>query len=155
MSTAAFSEAFRSYAALRSCPRKVFSDRGTNLISGEKVLRKVLRDLDWPKIQDLGREKGFDWHFTSAARSASFNGSVEIVVKLFKKALYRALQFDRKLATPLNLSLTQFKTICHEADQLYNYKPLLQLTDQKDNLAHLSPNKLVFGTVVLSYDNMS
>ena len=90
MSTAAFIEAFRSYAALRSCPRKVFSDRGTNLISGEKVLRKVLRDLDWPKIQDLGREKGFDWHFTSAARSASFNGSVEIVVKLFKKALYRA-----------------------------------------------------------------
>ena len=43
MSTAAFIEAFRSYAALRSCLRKVFSDRGTNLISGEKgeVLKPV------------------------------------------------------------------------------------------------------------------
>ena len=145
MSTAAFIEAFRSYAALRSCPRKVFSDRGTNLISGEKVLRKVLRDLDWSKIQEVGTEKGFDWHFTSAARSASFNGSVEIVVKLFKKALYRALQFDRKLKTPLKLSLTQFRTICLEAAQLVNDRPLSRCSDHRDNLSHVSPNKLVFG----------
>ena len=68
----------------------MFCQMRPNLISGEKVLRKVLRDLDWSKIQEVGTEKGFDWHFTSAARSASFNGSVEIVVKLFKKALYRA-----------------------------------------------------------------
>ena len=145
ISTAAFIKAFRSYAALRSCPRKVFIDRGTNLISGKKVLRKVLRDLDWSKIQEVGTEKGFDWHFTSAARSASFNGSVEIVVKLFKKALYRALQFDRKLKTPLKLSLTQFRTICLEAAQLVNDRPLSRCSDHRDNLSHVSPNKLVFG----------
>ena len=145
MSTSAFIEAFRCYSATRSAPYKVFSDRGTNLISGEKVLRKVLQNLDWSQIKNFGRIKNFEWHFTSAARSASFNGSIEIAVKLFKKALNRAIQFDRTLTKPRKLSLTQFKTICYEAAQLTNDRPLHPFTDQEDHLTYVTPNKLVFG----------
>ena len=74
MSTAAFIEGVRSYSATRSTLCKVFSGGDTNLISGEKVLKKVLKDLDWSHNKNHGRTKNFDWHFTSAARSASFNG---------------------------------------------------------------------------------
>lgn len=104
-STASLIEAFRCYSATRSCPYKVFSDRGTNLYSREKVLRKVFRDLDWSQVQNFEISKGFGWHFTTEARSASFNGSVRIVVKLFKKARNQAFQFDRKLTRPSKLSL--------------------------------------------------
>ena len=52
MSTAAFIKAFRCYSATRSTPYKVFSNRGTNLINGEKVLKKVLQDLDWSQIKN-------------------------------------------------------------------------------------------------------
>ena len=77
-------------------------------------------------------------------RSTSFYGIVEIVVKLFQKALYLALQFGQKLKTPLKLSLTQFRTICLEAVQLFNDRPLSQLSEHRDNLTHVFPNKLVF-----------
>ena len=126
-------------------PVQGFSDWGRNLISREKVLKKVLQDLDWSQIKNHKRTKNFKWHFTSAARSASFNGSIKIAVKFFKKVLNRALQFDQTLTKPRKLSLTQFKTICYEAAQLVNDRPLRPLTDQEDHLVYLTPNKLVFG----------
>ena len=54
-------------------------------------------------------------------------------------------KFDRTLTKPRKLSLTQFKTICYEAAQLTNDRPLHPFTDQEDHLTYVTPNKLVFG----------
>ena len=145
MTTAAFINAFRAYVAVRGCPRKVWSDNGTNLTSGAKVLKDALKNLNWPEIKS--NFKGFDRHFFPS-RASSFAGIIEIYVRLFKKALQKSLQFDRGLKTPRRFNVEQFRTLILEAISLVNDRPLgPEHWDRKglNSLAHVSPNKLVHG----------
>ena len=105
MTTAAFINAFQAFVAVQGCPRKVWSDNGTNQTSRAKVLREALKKLDWQEIKASFKE--FDWHFFPA-RASSFAGIIEICVCLFKKALQKSMQFDRNLKTPRRFNIEQF-----------------------------------------------
>ena len=46
--------------ATRGCPKEVYSDGGSHVTAAYKELKMVLKDLNWPKIQEFGATEGLE-----------------------------------------------------------------------------------------------
>ena len=74
-------------ACNRGWPKKIYSDRGTQLVGASNELRKQFKDLDWKSIRDLGYENGvLEWCF-SPGDAPWYNGTAESLIKSTKQAL--------------------------------------------------------------------
>ena len=64
-STDSFLHVLRRMACIPGWPKKIFSDRGTQLVGASNELRKQFKDLDWKSIRELGYENGvLEWCFS-------------------------------------------------------------------------------------------
>lgn len=136
-STEGFLMVLRRFISLRGFPKVLFSDCGSQLVAADKELKAVIKDLDQNQLREFGVENGLEWKFT-AADAPWQNGCSEALVKLVKKAIKGAIGEQV-------LTFSELQTVCFEAANLVNERPIgIHPTDPSDG-AYLSPNHLLLG----------
>ena len=137
LDTDSFLMAFWRFANRRGCPATVYSDNGTNLTAGERVLRESIARLDSEKIANETSSKGIDWHFSPPA-SPHFGGAWERLVRSAKTALRIVLK-----------NRTVNDEVLHSAmvgvEALLNDRPLTHVSVDPRDLEALTPNHFLLG----------
>jgi hypothetical protein len=64
LDTDSFLVAFWRFVNRCGCPSTVYSDNGTNLTAGERILREGMERFDAEKIAEQTSSKGIDWKFS-------------------------------------------------------------------------------------------
>ena len=121
--------ALNRFASIRGWPQKIFSDPGSQLVSANKDLKAA--------IYKTGSQHGMEW-IIGTPDSPWQQGAVEAMVKNAKRALDIAIHSQR-------VSITEFLTVCTEAANLINERPLGLLPDLDSNINVLTPNCLLLG----------
>ena len=99
-----------------------------------------MESVNTEEIKQQGGKVGTEWRF-HPPDAPHANGAIEIMVKMVKKAL----QITVGDAT---LSFTELQTVCFEAAELVNERPLaISHTRGSDDLElnNLCPNQLLLG----------
>ena len=111
-STEAFLLAVRRFIAIRGCPIKIRSDRGTQLVAANKEMKEVVKGHVQEMIQDFGSANSIDWEFSSSDEPWQ-NGCAEALVKSAKKAITIAIGSQV-------LSFSEMQTVLYECANLLN-----------------------------------
>ncbi|XP_043212326.1 uncharacterized protein LOC122376502, partial [Amphibalanus amphitrite] len=121
LDTDSFLMAFRRFVARRGRPKKVFSDNGTNLKSGERELREALTQWNQQKISDELSQQQIEWCFNPPAAS-HMGGIWERMIGAVKRAL--SVVLGGEVTTDEVLS-----TVFCEIESMINSRPLTHVTD--------------------------
>ena len=122
------------FKARRPGVKNMFSDRGTNFVAANSILKKEVEELNRASTSKL-MEEGIEWSF-NPANAPHRGGAWERIIGLFKKHLSSALLGD----TP---KYDTFTTTVTEIEAIMNRRPLTQIsTDSRDNQA-LTPMDLL------------
>ena len=115
------------FKARRPGIKNMFSDRGTNFVAANSILRKELEELNESTSARL-LEEGIEWTF-NPANAPHRGGAWERIIGLFKKHLTAALLGD----TP---KFDTFATTVTEIEAIMNRRPITQIsTDSRDTKA--------------------
>ena len=136
-STDAFLLAIRRFIAIRGCPTKMLSDRGTQLVAANKELKQIIAGLDENALKEFGADNSIDWAF-SAADAPWQNGCAESLIKSAKKAIAVAIGAQV-------LTFSEMQTVLFEAANLLNERPIGRKPSSVEDGAYLSPNDLLLG----------
>ena len=135
--TEGFLMVLRRFVSLRGYPSKIYSDPGSQLVCASKEMKEVISGLNVGEISQFGTDKGLEWKF-SPADGPWQNGCAEALVKSVKKAIIGAI------GTQV-LTLPEIQTVCFEAANLVNERPIgRHPTDPSDGV-YLCPNHLLLG----------
>ena len=129
--------ALSRFASIRGWPQYIYSDPGSQLIGAERELKEHWEKIDRSKLHKKGVENGLTWVFGSAD-SPWHQGAVESLVKAAKRAIAYAVG-KRRLTVP------EFLTVCTEAANLINERPIGTLPSCDSDLNVLTPNSLLLG----------
>ena len=127
----------RRFISLRGYPLKVFSDPGPQLEAASKEWKNVIKGLNTEQMKEFGVEKGMEWKF-SPADGRWQNGCSEALIKSVKRAITGAIGSQV-------LSVTELQTICFEAANLVNERPIGRHPTDLSDGAYLCPNQLLLG----------
>ena len=136
-STNSFLLAIRRFMAIRGCPIKVWSDRGTQLVAASKEMKPVIVNHDMESVTTFGSKNSIDWSFNSPDAPWQ-NGCAEALVKSAKKAITIAIGSQV-------LSFTEMQTVLCEAANLLNERPIGRHPTSTEDGSYLSPNDLLLG----------
>jgi hypothetical protein len=136
-STDGFMKVLRRFISLRGCPAKLYSDGGSQLVAAAKELKNVLKGFELEDLKAFGAEKGMNWEFTPAD-APWWNGCAEGLIKSVKKAITTAV--GDQVLTP-----TELQTVCFEAANLVNERPIGRHPQSPEESAYLCPNDLLLG----------
>ncbi|XP_043226749.1 uncharacterized protein LOC122383931 [Amphibalanus amphitrite] len=137
LDTDSFLMAFRRFVARRGRPKKVFSDNGTNLKSGERELREALTQWNQQRISDELSQQQIEWCFNPPAAS-HMGGIWERMIGAVKRAL--SVVLGGEVTTDEVLS-----TVFCEIESMINSRPLTHVTDDVRDLTALTPNHYLLG----------
>ena len=121
----------RRFMCIHGCPRVMYIDPGRNFVGPA---------AEFTLLRKKCAEFGMDWYFHPPVAHHA-NGAVEVMVKLAKKALLQSVG-------EAVLSLTELQTVCFEAAELVNERPLaitLSRGAEDMELNYLCPNQLILG----------
>ena len=90
--TDSFLQVLRRFASVCGWPSTIFSDKGSNLVGASNLLKKVVQNLDWSKINSYNVDKGTKWIF-SPADAKWYNGVAEALVKSVKVLMKRFFSY--------------------------------------------------------------
>ena len=122
------------FNARRPGLNSLYSDRGTNFVAANTILKKELEEVNAKVSPELAK-RGIVWQF-NPPHSPHRGGAWERVVGLFKKAIAVITAGDV-------IHYDTFATAITEAEGILNRRPLTQIsTDSKDSEA-LTPNHLL------------
>ena len=133
----------RRFQAVRGCPKTMYSDPGKNFIGASTELKKFTASISEKDLQMQGGKVGTKWNF-HPPDAPHANGAIEIMVKMVKKALFVTTHDSV-------LSFTELQTVCFEAAEIVNERPLAihHTRGNEDlNLNYLCPNQLLLGRSV-------
>lgn len=136
-STQKFLMVLRRFVALRGYPKQLISDRGTQLVAANTELKKMTEEWDWEKLAEFGVTEGMRWKFVPADAPWQ-NGITEALIKSVKKALTIAI--GDKVMT-----FSELQTVCFEAANLVNERPIGRHPTLPEEGAYLCPNDLLLG----------
>ena len=111
--TDCFLMSLRRFSSHRGWPALFFSDNGTQLKGANNELKQMWKEhvIDGqPRIQALGREHNFEWHF-SPAHAPWRQGKVEALVKTVKRSLMASI--GHKV-----LSFSELDTVLKDRSQI-------------------------------------
>jgi hypothetical protein len=115
----------------------MFSDCGSQLAPANKELKSIIKDVDQERLREFGAEYGLEWRF-AAADAPWQNGCSEALVKSVKSTIKGAIG-DQVLM------FFELQTVCFEAANLVNERPIgIHPTSPSDD-EYLSPNHLLLG----------
>ena len=136
--TDSFMLALRRFVAIRGWPQKLYSDPGSQLVKASIDLKNA--------IVKSGSDNGMEW-IIGTADAPWQQGAVESLVKTIKKAIFLAIHNQR-------LSVPEFLTICTEAANIVNERPLGLLPDIDSEINVLTPNCLLLGRASATNPNV-
>ena len=146
MSADSFLKAMRRFIDHNPRPRKIYCDKGTNFVAGEKEINNMWREMDVMKIKQQARTAipgpVIEFHF-APPEAHHFSGLVERYVGVAKQNLMAILQKDGLTDEDL---ITAFKDV----QRLLNNRPIdiKSFTDPND-LQPLTPADFLRGGKVL------
>ena len=137
MDTDSFLLAFRRFVGRRGEPKCVWSDNGSNLVSGERELREALRAWNQQQIVDALSQKDIEWKFNPP--SASHMGGVwERLVASVKRAVKAVLGKQVVSDEVLLTTIT-------EVEYMLNSRPLTYVSGTCDEPEAITPNHFLLG----------
>ncbi|CAB4007217.1 RNA-directed DNA polymerase from transposon X-element [Paramuricea clavata] len=160
--TESFLMALSGFVSVRGWSEIIYSDPGSQLIGAERELTETWKSIDRQSLHKSGTENGLTWIFGPAdspwyqgtlhksgtengltwifgpADSPWYQGAVESLVKSAKRAIHFAINNQR-------LSVQAFMTVCSEATNLLNERPIGTLPSADSELNILTPNSLLLG----------
>jgi len=92
----------RRFVSIRGYPSKLYSDNGAQLVVANKVLKKVIKDLDSKSLQQFGVTQGLKWIFSSADAPWQ-NGISESVKRAITLAIGESV-----------MTFSELQTVCFE-----------------------------------------
>ena len=135
--TSSFLLALSRFASIRGWPEFIYSDPGSQVIGAERELKEARDKIDRSELHKSGLQNGVTWKFGSAD-SPWYQGAVESLVKAAKRAIVFAVG-KRRLQVP------ELLTVCSEATNLLNERPIGTLPTLDSNLNVFTPNSLLLG----------
>lgn len=136
LDTDSFINAFRRFVARRGKPRKVFSDNGSNIVGGEKEMRRAIKAIDFVRVKDYAVELNIEWHFIPPS-APHMGGIWERMVGVIKRVMKAVLLHQNRLSDEV------LETLFCEIEATINGRPLTKLSDDPNDLAPLTPNHLL------------
>ena len=136
-STEGFLLVMRRFVSLRGYPSIVYSDPGSQLEAASKELKNVVKGLSIEQISEFGLTEGLEWKF-SPADGPWQNGCSEALVKSVKRAIAGAIGNNV-------LTITEMQTVCFEAANLVNERPIGRHPTDPNDGVYLCPNQLLLG----------
>ena len=113
----------------------LISDRGTNLIGADSIMRKEMEAWRNSSVQRL-QERGVEWSFITSGMP-HLGGLWERVVALFKKHIASATRVDV-------LHVDTFNTIVVEAEGILNRRPLTPISSDPLDTEALTPAMILY-----------
>ncbi|XP_045198356.2 uncharacterized protein LOC123552681 [Mercenaria mercenaria] len=102
LTTDSFMAAYQRFTSRRGHPEKVFSDNGTNLVSGDKELKRSIEEWNQSKIGRYLVQQNAEWHF-SPPYACSMGGAWERMIRstrtILKALAQEQLLNDKRLLT--------------------------------------------------------
>lgn len=135
LTTDSFIAAFQRFVSRRGVPQKVFSDNGTNLVGGEKDLRKSIHEWNQLKINKFMLQEEIEWHFNPPSAS-HMGGAWERMIRSTRKIL-KALVKEQLLTDE------QLSTLMTEVEKILNDRPITTVSNDPNDPAALTPNTLL------------
>ncbi|XP_062704637.1 uncharacterized protein LOC115265178 [Aedes albopictus] len=129
--------AIRCFMSIRGLPQCIMTDNGTNFTGADQELKKLVRTLDSPQIEDTLSVRGVQWKFIPPG-APHFGGCWERLVRSVKNAL-RVMLRERH---PTDLVL---RTALCEVMNTVNNRPLTHVSDDPLDAEPLTPNMLLLG----------
>ena len=135
--TDAFISALRRFTNRRGCPKKMYSDNGSNFVGTSTELKEFINGIDHNAINDFATGLHIDWQF-NPPKAPHMGGAWERLVRSVKEILFGVLQ---------NHILTdqQLYTVLTEVENIVNSRPLTHISDDINDLEPLTPNHLLLG----------
>ena len=125
-------------ASRRPGTKKFVSDRGTNLTSADKILKRELEQWNEASSDEL-RRKGLEWSFIPA-NTPHYGGVWERIVGLFKRHL-------SALTTGQPLHVDALNTLIVEIEGVVNRRPLTALSTNPEDLTPITPAHILYPAV--------
>ena len=136
-STNGFLIALRRFMSIRGQPAKIRSDSGSQLVAANRELKEIIQGLEKKQLLEFGSEKGIDWEFSSPDAPWQ-NGCAESLIKSVKKAITGAIGSQV-------LMFSELLTVCYEAANLVNERPIGTNPKDPNDGTYLCPNDLLLG----------
>ena len=136
--THTFLSAFRRFLNLRRNQVKVRSDRGSQLVSANEELKRMISGLNVQELKRFGVQEKFEWNF-SPADAPWYNGCAESMVKATKKALSATLRGQIP-------TIIELLTVFYEISNLLNERPIGKMSHDIEDGTYLCPNDLLIGS---------
>ncbi|XP_064643625.1 uncharacterized protein LOC135497723 [Lineus longissimus] len=123
----------------RGVPLEMYSDNGTNFVSGERELRELVEQFDEDMIERHGAVRGIKWTFNPPL-GPHFGGVHEIMIKAAKKATAAILG-------NADINDEELMTAFSGAEALLNSRPLTYQSADVNDDTPLTPNHLLHGQI--------
>ena len=135
MTADSFIAAFQRFTGRRRVPEKVFSDNGTNLVKGDKELRKSLQEWNKSKLEQHMIQREIEWHFNPP--SANHIGGV------WKRMVRSTRTILKALAREQLLTDEQLQTLMAEVQRIMNDRPITPVSSDTKDPPALKPSMLL------------
>ena len=136
LDTDSFINAFVRFVSRRSCPQKIWSDNGTNLVGARAELSRSMRQLDRAKVIQAARRRDVEWVFNPPL--ASHHGGVwERMIRTIRRVLVAILNSTQHITDNV------LHTALCEVEGIVNSRPITKLGDGIDDCDALTPNHIL------------
>lgn len=135
LTTSSFISAFRRFTSRRGTPEKIFSDNGTNLVSGDRELRKAIQEWNQSTIGRHMASSEIEWHF-NPPHASNMGGAWERLIRTTRSIL-KALSKEQLLTDE------QLLTLMTEAEKIINDRPITPVSNDPRDPPALTPSMLL------------
>ena len=127
----------RRFVSIRGYPKKIHSDKGSQLVAVSKELKNIIKQFDEDTLKAFGANSGLEWDF-SPASAPWMNGCGESLIKSVKKAILQTIGSQI-------LRFSEMQTVLYEIANLINERPIGRHPTEPNEGCYLSPNDLLLG----------
>lgn len=140
-----FIQALRRFTSNRGCPKKIWSDNGTNFRGAEKELRVTIQNWKQEIIEAEMQAKEIDWQICpkshwkfQPATASHMNGVWERLIRSVRKSMKAVISHPDALVGKETL-----RTIFAEVVTILNSRPLYASSDDPNDMEALTPSHLL------------
>ena len=137
LDTCSFLNAFWRFTQRRGTPKEIISDNGTQFVSGEKELRKLVNNLNTEEIKEKTANRNINWKF-NPPYSPHHGGVFESMIKSAKRAMYSQINES-------DITDEELITIITGAEAMLNSRPLTYQSANAKDITPLTPNHFLHG----------
>ena len=145
LETDTFILALRRFISVRSCPKEIWSDNGTNFTGAERELRRSVRELNEEQIRRELHSYDAEWFKYVLPRwrfqpptASHMSGVWERLIRSVRKAMNAVLS-KPGAAIPLET----LRTVFAEVKSILNSRPISPASDDPSDMEPLTPNHLL------------